>query len=215
MKFIYFLSLVVSLSFLSCNSGNDVTYAEIETEFGTMKVELYNSTPIHKENFIKLAKEGFYDDLLFHRIIQGFMVQGGDPNSRDAKPGQRLGSGGPGYTLEAEIGAPHFKGTLAAARQGDAMNPEKRSSGSQFYIIHGGLQTDQNLSSAENRKGIKYNEAQVKRYKEQGGYPILDMDYTVFGEVTVGLDIVDKLAAVAKDQSDRPLEDVKMKVTIL
>ncbi len=214
MKFVYFLGFVLSLSFLSCNS-NGVTYAQIETEFGNMKIELYNSTPIHKENFIKLAKEGFYDDLLFHRIIKGFMVQGGDPDSRNAKPGQRLGVGGPGYTLEAEIGAPHFKGTLAAARQGDHANPEKRSSGSQFYIIHGEKQTDQMLASAENRKRIKYNDAQRKRYKEQGGYPSLDMDYTVFGEVVSGLDVVDKIAAVQKDGSDRPLKDVKMKVTIL
>jgi len=211
-----FLSLVCMSVLVSCNSGDgDKTYAMIETEYGNMKVELYNSTPIHKENFIKLAKEGFYDDLLFHRIIQGFMIQGGDPDSKDAPANKRLGSGGPGYTLEAEIGAPHFKGVLAAARTGGASNPEKRSSGSQFYVVQGEKQTDSALQNFERQKGITYNPTQVEKYKTLGGTPFLDMDYTAFGEVVEGLDVIDKIAKVATAPGDRPLEDVKMKIRLL
>lgn len=208
----YLLILLSLLIVSACNSGNKKTYAEIETDFGTMKVELYDSTPGHKENFIKLAKEGFYDGLLFHRVIDGFMVQGGDPNSKDATPGQRLGSGGPGYTIPAEIGAPHFKGTLAAARTG---NPEKRSSGSQFYLTQGRPLTDAQIANFEKQKGITYSEAQKEKFRTIGGVPSLDMEYTVYGEVVEGLDIIDKIATVAKDASDRPVEDIKMKVRIL
>ena len=208
-----YLFIILSLFlFASCNTGDGKTYAMIETDMGNMKVELYNSTPGHKENFIKLANEGFYDGLLFHRVIKGFMIQGGDPNSKDAAPGARLGSGGPGYTIPAEIGAPHFKGTLAAAR---TSNPEKRSSGSQFYITHGNPLSDQEIDRMEQSKGIKYTDAQRAKYKEVGGAIGLDMDYTVYGEVVEGFDVIDKIAAVAKDGSDRPIEDVKMKVRIL
>ncbi len=210
MRIVLFLCFVFMLSLNSCGDGK--TYATIETEFGNMKVELYNSTPIHQKNFIDLVNDGFYDDLLFHRIISGFMVQGGDPNSRNAAPGVGLGSGGPGYTLEAEIGAPHFKGCLAAARQSDGVNPEKRSSGSQFYIVHGQVQRDGSLDQIEARKGFKYNEAQREKYRTLGGTPMLDLDYTVFGEVVEGMDVVDKIAAVQKDNKDRPLKDVKMKI---
>ena len=162
----------------------------------------------------KLANEGFYDGTLFHRIISGFMIQGGDPQSIGAAPGQRLGSGGPGYTLDAEIGAPHFKGTLAAARTG-AGNPEKRSSGSQFYVVQGRPASDGQLDSQEKRFGFKYNQAQRDKYKTLGGAVSLDMDYTVFGELVEGLDVLDKIAAVQKDGSDRPLKDVAMKVRIV
>jgi len=207
--------LIVPFSLLilsSCNKGGGKTYAMIETDFGNMKVELYDSTPGHKANFIKLAKEGYYDGLLFHRVIDGFMIQGGDPDSKEAKPGQRLGGGGPGYTIPAEIGAPHFKGTLAAARTG---NPEKRSSGSQFYLTHGAPLTDEAIARYEKQKGIEYSEAQKEKYKKLGGSPGLDMDYTVYGEVVEGMDVIDKIAKVAKDGSDRPIDDVKMKVRIL
>ena len=179
-----------------------------------MKAELYDSTPLHKENMIKLVKEAFYDDLLFLRIISGFMIQGGDPDSKGSPAGARLGSGGPGYQIDAEIGAPHFKGTLAAARTGGASNPEKRSSGSQFYIVHGKPLSDNELNSFEQRGGFKYNESQRAKYKEVGGAPFLDNDYTVFGEVVEGMDVIDKIAAVQKDASDRPLSDVKMKITL-
>ncbi len=211
MKNIFFGFLAVLL-FTAC--GDKKTYVMIETDFGNMKVELYDSTPLHKENFLKLAKEGFYDDLLFHRVIKNFMIQGGDPNSRGAAAGARLGSGGPGYTIPAEIGAPHFKGTLSAARTG-AGNPEKRSSGSQFYITQGTPLTDSQLDSFEKQKGIKYSQTQRAKYLSQGGYPGLDMDYTVYGEVVEGLDVIDKIAAVQTAPGDRPVEDVKMKVRVL
>jgi len=207
------LVCVVMLS-VSCNSGGP-TYVMIETEFGNMKVELYDSTPLHKANFIKLANEGFYDDLLFHRVISGFMVQGGDPNSRDASPSASLGSGGPGYKIDAEIGAPHVKGALAAARQGGPGNPKKQSSGSQFYVVQGKPYTAQQLASLGSQKGITYNAAQIEKYGTLGGTPQLDMDYTVFGEVVEGMEVIDKIAAVKTQPGDRPVEDIKMKVRIL
>ena len=200
---------------MSCGDSNsNVSYVTIETDFGTMKAELYNSTPKHRDNFLKLVKEGFYDDLLFHRIIRGFMIQGGDPLSKDAAPGARLGTGGPGYLIDAEIGAPHFKGTLAAARTGGPSNPDKKSSGSQFYIVHGNTQSDAALDQMESQKGIQYNDSQREKYKAAGGTPMLDQDYTVFGELVSGLDVLDKIASVQKDASDRPLEDVKMKIKL-
>jgi len=205
---------ITAFMVISCQSGGP-TYAMIETEFGNMKVELYDSTPLHKENFIKLANEGFYDDLLFHRVIKGFMVQGGDPQSRGAAKGVNLGSGGPGYKIDAEIGAPHFKGTLAAARQGGPGNPMKQSSGSQFYVVQGKPYSAAQLQGIAAQKGITYNEEQIKKYETLGGTPQLDMDYTVFGEVVEGLDVVDKIAAVQTAPGDRPIEDVKMTVRIL
>lgn len=214
MKTINILLFSILMIVLSSCSGDSTQYVTIETDFGTMKAELYNSTPIHKENFVKLVKESYYDDLLFHRIIKGFMIQGGDPNSRGAAPGQALGMGGPGYTLEAEIAAPHFKGTLAAARTGGASNPEKRSSGSQFYVVHGNVQTDATLNNFESQHGIKYNASQREKYKTLGGTPMLDTDYTVFGELVSGFDVLDKIASVAKQPGDRPTEDVKMTVRL-
>ena len=215
MKQFLFL-LLVSIAFTACEpSGateSDVTYAEIETDFGVMKIMLYNSTPKHRDNFIKLAKEGFYDGLLFHRVINGFMVQGGDPDSKGAAPGARLGSGGPGYLIDEEIGAPHINGTLAAARTN---NPKRQSSGSQFYLVQGQPMTDEALSKVEQQKNIKYNETQRKLYKERGGTPFLDGEYTVYGEIVEGLEILNKITAVKTDNGDRPIEDVKMKVRIL
>lgn len=209
-----FILLVVIIVIASCQ-GNKITYAKIETPFGDMKVELYNETPIHKDNFIKLAKEGYFDSLLFHRVIPNFMIQGGDPDSRNAEPGSPLGMGGPGYTIDAEIGQPHFKGALAGARRPDSVNPQKESSGSQFYIIHGNTVDDAFLNNMENQKGIQYNDAQREIYKTKGGYPPLDMEYTVFGMVVEGLDVVDKIATVQTNPSDRPMQDIWMKVSIL
>lgn len=206
------MMLFVLVALNSCGGGaKKATQIVIETEYGNMVAELYDSTPKHKENFIKLINESFYDDLLFHRVIQGFMIQGGDPDSRGAEAGRRLGGGGPGYLIDAEIGSPHFKGTLAAARTG---NPEKRSSGSQFYVVHGRPQSDAQLNQMESQKGIKYTEEQRARYKEDGGTPMLDSEYTVFGEVIKGFEVIDKIAATATDPSDRPLEDVKMKIRL-
>lgn len=202
--------LLLLFSLTSC--GEKQSIVEIETDFGVMKVMLYNSTPIHRDNFIKLAKEGFYDDLLFHRVIDGFMIQGGDPDSKNAAPGTSLGMGGPGYQLDAEIGAPHLRGTLAAAR---TQNPEKKSSGSQFYLVHGKTVKDEFLNEQEQRKGIKYNEVQRQLYKEIGGVPFLDNDYTVFGEVIEGLEVIDAIAVVQTDPQNRPIEDVRMKVRVI
>lgn len=209
----YLVATILTLSIVGCQKGP--TFALIETEYGDIKIELYDSTPKHKENFIKLANEGFYDGTLFHRVIDGFMIQGGDPDSRDATPGQRLGVGGPGYKIDAEIGAPHFRGTLAAARQGGPSNPLKMSSGSQFYIVDGQPQTEASLASIEQQKGIQYSQIQKEKYMSVGGTPMLDADYTVFGEVVEGMTVVDKIAQVQKDQSDRPVKDVAMTVKIL
>lgn len=207
---ILFLALLLS----SCG-GEKNRKVEIQTEFGNMKVELFNSTPIHRDNFIKLANEGFYDDLLFHRVISTFMIQGGDPNSKDAPAGQSLGTGGPGYTLDNEIKELHFKGRLSAARQGDAVNPEKKSSGSQFYIVQGNPVSRTQLQTRFASNGVTYTEEDMKIYETAGGTPHLDNDYTVFGQVVEGLEVIDKIAAVQCDGRNRPLQDVKMKVVVL
>ena len=189
----------------------------IETNLGNMEVELYDSTPKHRDNFIKLAEEGFYDELLFHRVIKGFMIQGGDPDSRGAAQGQRLGSGGPGYQVDAEFSTDnvHLKGALAAARMGDAANPQKKSSGSQFYIVQGNAVTPDLLERMEAQKGIRYSAEQRKLYQSEGGTPFLDMEYTVFGRVVKGLDVIDKIAAVQTAPGDRPMEDVWMKIKVI
>ena len=208
----YLVALALIMSISSCDTGEKFTYAMVETEMGNMKLKLYNDTPRHRDNFIKLAKEGFYDDLLFHRIISGFMLQGGDPDSKGAAPDKRLGGGGLGYTIEHEIGRPHIKGALAAAR---TSNPEKRSSSCQFYIVQGRKQSDGQLDQFQSQKGITYSEEQRKLYKEIGGTPMLDMEYTVYGEVVEGMDVIDKICAVQTAPGDRPIEDVKMKVRIV
>ena len=213
MKKLFILSLIMMV-FTACQQ-NKVTYVKIETPYGDMKVELYNETPLHKNNFVKLTKQGFYDSLLFHRIIPNFMIQGGDPASRNAQPGALLGMGGPDYVIDAEIGQPHFKGALAAARKPDGINPQKKSNGSQFYIIHGSTNLDDTyLNNIERQKGIKYNPTQREIYKSKGGYPGLDMEYTVFGMVVEGLEVIDKIASVQTNPSDRPFEDVWMKISI-
>ena len=220
MKSIHFFSVLVLLiaatSFSACDqkSQSDEPIAVIETDLGTIKFKLYDSTPKHKENFLKLAKEGYYDGTLFHRVIPGFMIQGGDPDSKNAAPGQRLGAGGPGYQIDAEIGALHFRGTVAAARLGGPANPEKKSSGCQFYIVQAGPLQEAQLQQIEQQKGIKYTPEQRQRYLTKGGAPFLDNDYTVFGEVIEGMDVVDKIANLPRDQFDRPQRDVKMKISI-
>lgn len=176
---------------------------------------LYDDTPLHKENFIKLVNDNFYNDLLFHRVIKGFMVQGGDPESKNADPSKHLGMGDPGYTIPAEISMNHIhkKGALAAAR---TQNPQKASSGSQFYIVQGNVYTDMQIDQLEKRLNYKYTEKQRDDYTTIGGTPHLDNSYTVFGEVIEGLDVIDKIAAVKTGVGDRPLEDVKIiKMTII
>ncbi|MDR0972065.1 MAG: peptidylprolyl isomerase [Bacteroidales bacterium] len=189
----------------------------IKTDYGDMKVVLYNETPQHRDNFIKLAKEGFFDGTLFHRVIDGFMIQGGDPDSKTAKKGQQLGQGGPSYTIPAEFNNSliHKKGALAAARMADQVNPQKASSGSQFYISQGKVYSNEELNNLENRMGVRFNDIQRKAYTTEGGVPFLDYQYTVFGQVIEGLDVIDKIAKVKKDRADRPLEDIKMSVSII
>lgn len=189
----------------------------LETNFGEMLIEVYEDTPEHRENFTKLIEEGFYEGLLFHRVIDGFMVQGGDPNSKNADENTRLGSGGPGYTIPAEIDPRfiHVKGALAAARTGDQVNPDRNSSGSQFYIVHGNSVTDASLDQIEYRQGIEYTEEQREIYKENGGTPFLDMQYTVFGRVIEGLDVLDKIAETETKPGDRPVENVTMKMKVI
>ncbi len=187
---------------------------QITTDFGTMKIRLYNETPKHRDNFIKLASEGFYDGLLFHRVIKEFMIQGGDPQSKDAPPEKMLGAGDVGYKIPAEINDQlvHKKGTLCAARDG---NPEKASSGCQFYIVQGKKYTPEELAATESRSGIKYTEQQKKDYSTLGGTPMLDRNYTVFGEVIEGMEVIDAIAAVKTKPGDRPEKDIKMTVKVI
>ena len=242
----------------------------IKTSYGDMVAILYDETPKHKANFVKLAKEHYFDSLLFHRIIQGFMIQGGDPDSKKAQPSQNLGSGGPGYTVDAEILPNYFheKGALSAARLGDQANPQKASSGSQFYVVQGtvlsqadvdNLRFDQNQLMTGLRKMFEdpankplldslnqlyysgdmpayqkhlfqlaprcekatglviikpVSEEKAKAYTTIGGAPHLDGQYTVFGKVIKGLEVIDKIAAVQKDGADRPNADIRMTVSV-
>jgi cyclophilin family peptidyl-prolyl cis-trans isomerase len=207
--------ILISFLLLSVGCSEKEYHVLIQTEFGDMKVQLYNSTPKHRDNFIKLVEEGYYNGLLFHRVIQGFMVQGGDPDSRSAGMDQMLGRGGPGYQVDAEIGAYHCKGALAAARMGDNVNPEKKSSGSQFYIVQGTEINEQDLLRVEQQKGFQYTDDVRARYLTQGGFPQLDGDYTVFGEVVEGFEVIDRISAVPTNQYDRPLQDVHMEIVVV
>ncbi len=183
------------------------TLVEMKTDKGTMVLKLYDDVPQHKDNFVKLVDEGFYDGLLFHRVIEGFMIQGGDPDSKDAPAGQQLGSGDLGYKVPAEFKDNHIhkKGALAAARDN---NPEKASSACQFYIVQGKTYTEDMLQDMMRKSGAKYTPEQREVYSTIGGTPFLDQNYTVFGEVVEGLEVVDNIAAVATLQGDRPEEDV-------
>lgn len=265
--------LVFTAMFLNVSCGMAENKAkekmvQIKTEFGTIKVKLFDETPQHRDNFLKLTGEGFYSDLLFHRVIKGFMVQGGDPNSKNAAPGQMLGAGDLGYTIPAEINPKfyHRRGMLAAARQGDQVNPEKRSSASQFYILQGkifrpteldslqakmeesrknsmmqsrvkAIESDLNKLNAEGKQvelmarinairdtvtdlaaklpPLKFSEEQRKIYTTVGGYPSLDNNYTIFGEVVEGMEIIDKIAALPVNKSNRPETDIKFTITEL
>ena len=183
---------------------------KISTSHGDILVSLYKDTPIHRTNFLRLVKENFYDSTEFHRVVSEFMIQGGDPQSKHGSRARKVGSGGPGYTLEAELnkGHIHKKGALAAARQPDDTNPKKRSNGSQFYIVVGRLYPRKYLSSFEEKSGISYTEAEKLDYERQGGMPHLDGEYTVFGEVIQGIEIVEKISLVKTGRGDRPVERV-------
>ena len=191
----------------------DMCLVEMETSAGNMLIQLYEETPLHRDNFLKLAEEGYYEGLLFHRVIKGFMIQGGDPNSKNAPPGKSLGSGGPGYKIDAEFDKSlnHIKGALAAARQGGPINPEKRSSGSQFYIVQGKPMKMDQIESVAYRKGLDYDAETIEIFKSEGGTPFLDMEYTVFGRVIKGLEVIDRIAEVSTDGKDRPVHDIKIK----
>ena len=263
------LSLIGFACFLiNLNCAFAETKVQIETDFGIIKIRLFDETPLHRDNFIKLVNDGVYTDLLFHRVIQGFMIQGGDPDSKNAEPGKRLGEGNLGYTIPAEFNPKffHHRGVLAAAREGDQANPEKRSSASQFYILQGKvfrsgeldtlalnlsekrklslfqtrvkeIEPELNKLMAERKQNeltarlneikaevsaeaatfppITFSEEQRGAYTTIGGYPSLDNNYTIFGEVFEGLDVLDKIASQATDQFNRPLQDIKFRITML
>lgn len=189
-----------------------MTKVLLKTTFGDIIIALYDDTPEHKANFEKLVRNHFYDGLLFHRIIKGFMIQGGDPNSKTAKAGQHLGNGDVGYTIPAEFvpARYHKRGAVAAAREGDQVNPQKASSGCQFYIVDGTVYDNDKMSMIAQRTGKTFTPEQIQAYTTVGGAPWLDGDYTVFGEVIEGMDVVDKIASQQKDGSDRPVEDIKI-----
>lgn len=274
MKKILIVTLTLILAVMSVNAADKAqqkgVVVELKTEFGTMKILLYDDTPQHRDNFLKLVNQGFYDSLLFHRVIKDFMIQGGDPDSKNAPASKQLGAGDVGYTIPAEFVYPkyyHKKGALAAARQGDQVNPEKRSSGCQFYIVQGKKMNDaeiqqmekylmgkakerrfyeiakeksaeiQQLRNAKDQAGIrKLNDeiiAQIEKefeskaadyqlpaemkeaYKTIGGTPFLDNEYTVFGEVIEGLEVIDAIAAVKTRPGDRPENDIKMSIKVV
>ena len=222
-RFIFFA--FTFLLFIACNPKignglrkNDLTKdVEIQTDKGNIVVRLSDLTPLHRNNFLLLVKKHYYDSILFHRVIKKFMIQAGDPNSKQAKPSAELGDGGPSYTIPAEFNPVlfHKKGVIAAAREGDDSNPKKASSGSQFYIVEGKKFTDAGLDSVETfrLKGKKIPAEHRAVYKTFGGTPHLDGNYTVFGEVIKGLNVVDSISVVktsGNEGGDRPLKDVRI-----
>ena len=190
---------------------------KFETSLGDMLVMLYDETPGHRNNMIKLIEEGFYNNQLFHRVMKDFMIQGGDPHSVGAEKGQRLGSGGPGYTIPAEFNEAliHKKGALAAARKGDQVNPEQASSGSQFYLVQGQVLTPEQINILAQGGASTFTEEAVEIYTTLGGTPHLDGGYTVFGEVVEGLEVLDLIAAQPCDAYNRPVEDVIFTISIV
>ena len=271
-KHFLFSIVMMAFAFISCsasntdsdkNTDNNMTKVELETSLGNIVVELYNETPQHRDNFIKLVKSGYYDGVLFHRVIKDFMIQTGDGNSKTAGPDQMLGDGDPGYSIEAEIVYPkyfHKRGALAAARTGDQMNPERRSSGSQFYIVTGKIfslddlkmmsqrledmqkrdifqrllmenqdkikelqhnQDNDGIQALQNEliqqteaeaaaKPFKWTDEQLNAYTSVGGAPHLDGQYTVFGEVIKGMDVVDKIQCAPTNKANRPTTDIRI-----
>ncbi len=211
MKKQLFFFCFLGLALTACTSKSP-TYT-IETSLGNIKVRLYEKTPLHRENFEKLVGEHYYDSLQFHRVIQHFMIQAGNAETRNLAPEELpLGSGEPDYTIPPEFVTEyiHKKGALAAARTGDDLNPEKRSSGSQFYIVQGRTFTPDELSDVEAQNHKSYDAFQRKTYLTLGGAPFLDGNYTVFGEVVEGLDVVDKIAALPTGSKDWPLKDIRI-----
>ncbi len=209
MKKITYVFISLLIFSINCNSQ----LVKIITTYGNITIKLYDETPMHKENFLKLVSNKFYDGLLFHRVINNFMIQTGDPKSKNAKPDKLLGQGGVNYTIPPEFNKQlyHKKGAVAAARLPDNINPNKESSGSQFYIVQGKKYTETQLIAMEkNNYHIKFTEQQKKDYINIGGTPHLDYSYTVFGEVIEGLEIIDKIASQPTDKYDRPIKDIKI-----
>ena len=215
---VYIMIAFVFLSVpLMAQGGLSGQLIKIETSKGVMLIKLYDETPAHRDNMIKLIKEGFYKDQLFHRVIKDFMIQGGDPHSTGAEKGQRLGSENPGYTVPAEFHKDliHKKGALAAARKGDNANPEQASSGSQFYLVQGRVLTPEEVNILTQRGVASFTEETAEIYTSIGGTPHLDGAYTVFGEVIEGLEIIDSIAASPCDAYDRPIEDVIYSISLI
>lgn len=208
--FLLFAAVFAGLT--ACETRDRIV--RIQTPMGELRARLYDSTPQHRDNFIKLVQAGFYDSLLFHRVIRDFMVQGGDPDSKHAPADSVLGFGGPGYELPSEIGAPAIRGALAAARLSDLSNPERRSNGSQFFIVQGYAQTDVMLDQLEKKLKVRFSPERRRIYKQKGGAPQIDGQYTVFGELISGFEVLDKIAAVPRDAHDRPLADIRMAITL-
>ncbi len=207
------ISFLIAMMLISAMAFAQSTKVLIETSMGNITIMLYDETPLHRDNFIKLVESNFYDSILFHRVINNFMIQAGDPTSKNAAPDVLLGDSDTDYTIPAEFDYPkyyHKKGALAAARTGDDENPERRSSGSQFYIVQGRTFTDEKLDKYESHLGIKMPAEIREYYKTIGGTPHLDTQYTVFGEVLEGMDVVNAIAAVETNKDDRPLVDVRI-----
>ena len=221
------LILFSTLSMGAKAQSNDTIRHEVllETSMGNIRLALYNETPLHRDNFLRLVKEGYYDGILFHRVIANFMIQTGDSTSRHAKPGASVGEYSPDYTIPAEIVYPqyfHKRGALAAAREGDEDNPERASSSSQFYIVYGknhseaDLNRYQKLLDEQTQGKAKFTKEIFTHYKKKGGTPHLDGQYTVFGEVLEGMDVVKKIDYVQTDDYDRPVDDVRIiKATVV
>ena len=214
------LAFVAAMCLTLSLYGRPKTYKVVlQTTMGNIELVLFNDTPQHRDNFIKLVREGYYDGLLFHRVIKDFMIQSGDPDSRHARPGQLLGEGGPDYTIPIEIDLPyhyHYRGALAAAREADEDNPTRSSSGSQFYIVWGKKQTTAGREKARNYVydmtggAADFSQEMEQVYRTEGGAPHLDGQYTVFGRVKAGLKVVKAIQAVQTDANDRPLEDIRI-----
>ena len=208
------LITLVSFSTFGQKKSKKEEVVTLTTDFGSIRMILFDETPQHKANFLKLAKSGFYEGLLFHRIIENFMIQGGDPNSKNAEPGQKLGSGGGELAkipFEFTTKHIHTKGALAAARDN---NPEKASSACQFYIVQGKVFNETDLNAVQTRNKMEYTPEQRKSYMTIGGTPHLDNNYTVFGTVIQNLSVVDTIAKQPRDAADRPLADVRMKMSV-
>ena len=221
---VFYILLALIIAAISATAQTSTTEVLLETTAGNIRIALYDETPLHRDNFLKLVKMNVYDSLLFHRVIKDFMIQSGDINSKHAKPGQRLGTGDFDYTQEAEFRLPriyHRRGVVAMAREGDNVNPEMRSSACQFYIVWGRVLDDAKMAKIQEKLDsatqgrVKLTPEMMATYKTMGGTPHLDGQYTVFGEVKEGLDIVDKIQQAQTDQFARPFEDIRiLKATV-